>query len=137
MMKKVTIAIFEHYGLNTLPEALEHDLPEDFLQNRIELAKRLEALPFTHDTLIDGEDYNDFQEIPINDANFIHFRVKSMPNLIMVRFPSDSSNDETMVTLMDIDTTTPWKLEEYDGFERIVYHTAPTILDEESNYSIW
>lgn len=39
--------------------------------------------------------------------------------------------------IVDVDTSKPWKIGEYDGAEGIEYFNEPEILDKETNYARW
>jgi hypothetical protein len=41
------------------------------------------------------------------------------------------------MAVVDVDTSRPWRIAEYDGAEGIEYYSEPEILDKNSNYARW
>lgn len=131
------IAIITSYGIQGFPDVLIKNLPADLLGQRVELARRIEALPFTHKEPLDESQYEDFKKIPLDSVPIVYVRTESMPNSIVVRFKPVFGQNETDVRLVEIDTTVPWRINDYDGFEFVEYLPKPNVLDPESNYSEW
>jgi len=41
------------------------------------------------------------------------------------------------MTIIDVDTSKPWRITDYDGAESIEYFQGVKILDQETNYAEW
>ena len=87
---------------------------------------------------IDGDFKSVLEELKNNYGKIIGLKgLDSNKELIHYYTWSNDIHWAIKLMIVDVDTSKPWKIGEYDGAEYIEYYNIPEIIDEESNYAKW
>ena len=87
---------------------------------------------------IDGDFKSVLEELKNNYGKIIGLKgLDSNKERIHYYTWSNDINWAIKLMIVDVDTSKPWKIGEYDGAEYIEYYNIPEIIDEESNYAKW
>lgn len=129
---KIKVAIFENYGYNYCPNwVLEKiDKNKNF---RISLAKLLcefEINSFAN-SLTNENFSNVFEKLKSGKIDYIKFDDE------FVWFCDLGSKLSSKIRIVEVDTSKPWRINDYDGAESIEYFDGIKCIDEEINMCQW
>ena len=133
------IAIFSGYGGFYIPSFIENDKRYKIIPNKQEneakrrkiMADIIEELPYTHKEL--NQDV--FSEFTSRKNKKEYLKTESDPNVIYVKNIKNTPIYSIEITLEEVDSSIPWKIDEYDGAEGIEYWNEPKIIDKELGYA--
>lgn len=129
-MGKVRIAIFSGYGSNYIPDMFKGKIKEvDTVGSRVKLAKLIDELEVNA-----SEDKAEEAREELNNNKRKYIKFENNPQ---VYFYSKGISWLYSVKIVDIDTTKPWRICEYDGGEYIDIFDGVTVKDEEYNMCEW
>ena len=120
------IAIFPGYGSNCYTDFMIDALNNSDKYERATLADVLEALPITHEE-INQKDYNEFEH---NNKEYI----KDKEGQIYLK---SNTGHVCRVKLVEVATSQPWRINDYDGAESIEYFKGVEYVDKEIGLAEW
>lgn len=130
---KIKVLLFTGYGANTVTPAMK----EIMLKYKgIKMCTCNELIEYVENSCVVYEDYNKIKYdeftklIRSNYEKIVTF--KTNPNVYYVY---DRENHYVSIfSIIEVDTTRPWTIEEYDGSESIKYLDDMVCVDKELNY---
>lgn len=117
------IAIFPNHGGCGLPKFISDKLEDDGRLWRVKLSEILDKLPKTHEKITRDVYDNLKEESYIKDDEVIFVKKKDYYTV--------------QIKILEIDTSRPWRIYEYDGAEGVEYFNGVKIIDKETNMSEW
>lgn len=120
------IALFPDLGGGTIPKMFQETINGNTRNWRVVLAEEIDKLPITCDEITD-ELFEEFRE---ND-NMLYIKDKN--NEMYFK----GNREIYVIAIEEVNTSKPWRVNEYDGAEEIQYFNGVTVIDEETNECEW
>lgn len=120
------IAIFDSFGGDYLPKVVQEKVNEIGRWDRQMFAEELDKLPYTHEVLT--------QESFKDDTDYLREKGSNKIYCISNEYGHRMTSS---VSIVDIDTSKPWRIHIYDGAESIEYFNGVTVKNSETNESEW
>lgn len=120
------IALFTGFGINKFPSFLK--VEGVGIEKRVNLAKEISKLPIMHNE----PTFDDRRDLEQGKVKYFHYLIKGEEGFIF-----NERHELFNISIVDIDTSKPWKIVDYDGAESIEYFEGVKVLDEKYNLCEW
>ena len=130
---KIKVLLFTSYGANTVTPAMGNFMKRYkgmLCRINTELIEYIENNSVVYED-INHIEYDKFMKLISDDSETI-VTFKNHPNIYYVY--NKECNYVSNFSIVEVDTTRPWTIEEYDGAEGIKYLDDMVCVDKELNY---
>lgn len=127
----VKVAIFTGFGTNKIPKRFSDSVRDLSLVSRIKLAEEISNVELYEGPLPISEEVIESEYKAGKDV--IHAFNKGEEVLVCL----ESKCNCYIIKVVEVDTSKPWRISDYDGGEGIEYFGGLTVINEEYNMCNW
>lgn len=127
----VKVAIYKGFGCNKIPKRFKGSISDFSIESRVKLAEELLKIKVYEGPLPLSEEIVNEEFKKGNDI--IHVVTKGREEFVCL----ESKCDCYIIDVVEVDTSKPWRLSDYDGSEGIEYFDGVQVVNEKYNMCNW